>query len=122
LKRSPLVRKTPLQAKSPMRKRRSARARARDFSPSVREQVMERSGGICEICKQRPAVHMHHAVFRRHVKVGTINIALHLCEACHEVCHSTRAMREYAVTLAKELAGDEITKRRRVHEAQDITS
>jgi len=109
MKRSPLKRSAPLQQKSPMRKRRSARARARDFSPSVRMQVMDRSGGICEICKQRPIAHLHHAIFRRHVKVGTLDIALGLCVQCHDSAHETRAARERAVVLAKELAASEVS-------------
>lgn len=104
MKRTPLQRKAPLQAKSPMKHQRSKRARARDFSPSVRETVAQRSGGVCEICKQRPVAHLHHAQYRSSGGTGEIANALGVCIVCHEVCHSTRAMRQYAVELAKELA------------------
>jgi hypothetical protein len=43
-------------------------------------------------------------VLRRHVKVGTLDIALGVCLECHELCHADRKTRDQAVKLAKRLA------------------
>jgi|SRR5579875_861611 len=87
-----------------MKKHRSKRARLREFTPEIRQAVYERSRGTCEICHLRPIAHLHHTIFRRHVQVATLEIALGLCIPCHNAVHATRAMREYAVALARELA------------------
>lgn len=96
------------KVKKPMKKRVTKRAKAKEFTESTKQVVRTRSGAVCEICKQRPGVHFHHAVYRSHIQgeaARDISNCLLVCMVCHEVCHSTRAMREYAVHLAKELAG-----------------
>lgn len=104
MKRSPLKRTSPLRAKSPMKHRRSARARAKEFSLTVRQTVLERSQGICELCHQRPIAHLHHAVYRSQGGTGDLSNCLGVCYVCHEACHATRAMRDHAVIVARELA------------------
>ena len=109
MKKSPLQRKTRLQThstlkRSPMKRQKSSKARAKEFSPEVRQAVSERSCGICEMCKQRRAVHMHHVHYRSQGGMGDISNCLHVCLECHELCHSKRECRELAVRLADELA------------------
>lgn len=91
----------------PTKKRKPSKARAKEFSPNTKDTVRERSQGVCEICHQRRAIHFHHAVFRSHTngeEAKDISNCLYLCHVCHDVCHSTKAMREYAVELAQQLA------------------
>lgn len=92
------------KVKKPMKRRQTPKARAKEFSPKVRRIVMERSGGLCELCQQRRIAHIHHCIFRSQGGGSELSNALGLCLPCHTVVHSSRAMRELAVDKAKELA------------------
>jgi hypothetical protein len=110
MKRSPLKRKTPLQSHSTlkrtkMQRKRSAKARAKEFSRKVRETVLERSNGMCERCGMRRIAHLHHAVYRSQGGTGELSNAIGLCIPCHEAAHASREVREWCVTRARELAG-----------------
>lgn len=100
---APLQRKTPLRAKSQMR--RSA-PRARNSKPKPRSQrspnefpdetkqfVRRRSGGRCEaqtrVCTGE-AAHFHHRKSRSSKDQRAVN-ALHLCSACHAHIHANVA-------------------------------
>ena len=50
---------------------------------AVRAQVMERAGGICEHCEQRPATEVHHL---RYPPWGTFDVPENMIAVCHE-CH-----------------------------------
>lgn len=117
MKQTQLKRKTPLKANSQLRRsklnqsgrftsypKRSSTARAKDFSKSVRQTVMERSNGMCELCGMRRIAHIHHCTYRSQGGTGELSNALGVCIPCHEACHSTRAMRDHAVIVAMELA------------------
>lgn len=83
-------------------------SKSKEFSKATKDEVRERSQGVCEICKQRKAVQFHHAIYRKHAnreQARDISNCLYLCIPCHNAVHETKAMREYAVDLAKELAG-----------------
>lgn len=103
VRRSALARKTPLRTKSYMKRRRSKRARAKEFSPAVRRAVMERSSG-CELYNMRPIAHLHHAVYRSQGGSSDLSNALGVCIPCQNACHSTRAMREFGEVVASEQA------------------
>lgn len=80
---SPLQRKTPLKRTSFVVKRRKA-----DIPKSVRDEVKERSGGLCEIratgCDGR-ATDMHHVLRRSKGGKHDAGNLLHLCWSCHHV-------------------------------------
>lgn len=101
---APLQRTRSLKTAYPQKRRRSKRARAKEFSPNVRWFVMERSGGMCELCKMRPMAHLHHARYRSQGGGSELSNALGVCVPCHNACHSTRAMRELGEVVARELA------------------
>jgi 5-methylcytosine-specific restriction endonuclease McrA len=110
MKRTPLKRKTPLRSHSTlkrqqMQRKRSPRARAKEFPRWVREAVLERSNGMCERCGIRRIAHLHHAVYRSQGGTGELSNAIGLCIHCHEAAHASREVREWCVVRAKELAG-----------------
>ena len=55
------------------------------ISNIVREQVFERSEGICERCRGQRAVQMAHIIGRKQIKqVTTMNDIIHVCIHCHK--------------------------------------
>lgn len=65
------------------------------FSPLVRHQVNERSGGICERCGNNRATQHHHRRGRgmgstRRPETNLPANALALCAPCHSVTESNR--------------------------------
>ena len=62
-----------------------------------REEVAERSGGVCEVCHRTPATHMHHRKPRRFKDHTPANL-LHLCLLDHVDIHAHPA-RSYAAGL-----------------------
>lgn len=93
MKRTPLVRKTPLVNRSQMRRGRAPRP----FSPKKKEgvtdgvaqAVIRRSGGICERCKVKPGTQLHHRVTKGKARGGPHD-EFNLCHLCHE-CHHVHA-------------------------------
>lgn len=54
------------------------------ISSTTREQVFERSNGICERCSSQRATQMAHIVSRKQIDhVTTAMDLLHLCVPCH---------------------------------------
>ena len=108
VKKSPLKRKAALQSYRPLKtsqqkKHRSSRARAKEFSPKIRQIVKERCHGMCERCGSRPAVHLHHAVYRSQQGTGELDNAIALCMGCHAEAHFNREVREWCIGEAKRL-------------------
>ena len=55
------------------------------ISNIVREQVFERSEGICERCKSQRAMQMAHLIGRKQIKhVTNLNDIIHVCINCHK--------------------------------------
>src|SRR5690625_58503 len=55
-----------------------------NISNKVRQQVRERSGGACEICRRARAMEMAHIIGRRQLThKTTAGDLLHSCVACH---------------------------------------
>jgi hypothetical protein len=115
MKRTPLKRKTPLRRTSSLKtksdawkRRRSKKARAKDFPPEVKRIVWERSGGMCERCRVRPLTEYHHCKFRSHGGTGELSNCLGLCAWCHRLApdsaHQSPETRAWCVARAKELA------------------
>lgn len=74
----------------------------KDFSPSIRRRIEERSGGVCEGCLSAEAVEFHHRQFKSRGGLGTIPNALHLCgwgnhSGCHGKAHSADPPEGWAV-------------------------
>lgn len=86
MKRSPLTRRTPLK-----RTQFVARRRKPDVPMSVREEVRERSEGLCEIqalgCTVR-AVHMHHRIRRSQGGEHVASNLIDACASCHGWVHA----------------------------------
>src|SRR3974390_939617 len=57
---------------------------------SSRKAVEKRSHGICEECREFPAVHMHHLTYRRLDNERAEDL-LHLCVYCHASHHPDKA-------------------------------
>jgi hypothetical protein len=56
---------------------------------SIRDAVRQRSGGLCEQCKEKPARHVHHLTYKR-LGAEPLDDLLHLCLDCHQVRHPHR--------------------------------
>lgn len=66
-----------------------------DWPPKIRKAAKLRSGGMCEICGDHPAEHLHHRKRRRHGDHRICN-ALHLCHRCHDgYVHGSRGGSSY---------------------------
>lgn len=106
-RKTPLKAKTQLQSKKPMSKKRSKRARAKEFSPKVRAEIIERDSGLCVRCG-RVAAHIHHIRFRSQQGSGDKNNGCCVCLDCHNLAHTKREVREWFEQLA---AGREVNER-----------
>ncbi len=56
---------------------------------SLRRRVLLRSGGLCEGCRLRPAVQVHHLTYERVGKEMLFDLAA-VCLECHEKIHETK--------------------------------
>ena len=73
------------------------------IDPKTRQAVAERSGGTCEICRERAAVHMHHLTYERAGRELPDDLR-HVCLGCHMDQHPDRWL---------EIAQFDIARRRR---------
>jgi hypothetical protein len=56
-----------------------------NISSTTREQVFERSNGVCERCGSQRATQMAHIIGRRQIDhVTTAKDLLHVCVTCHK--------------------------------------
>lgn len=69
---------------------RAKPANRNDWPAAVRNLARRRSGGVCELCLEHPAEHLHHRKSRRHHDHRIVN-ALHLCHRCHDRIHTSRS-------------------------------
>ena len=98
MKRSPLVRKTPLKPKGPTKRARARQSQKRKrptgFTEETKAFVRVRSGNQCEVraggCKGK-AAHFHHRKLRRFDDHTDVN-CLHVCSWCHLVIHENPEM------------------------------
>lgn len=97
--------------RSPMKKRRTKRARDREFPQWVKDTVRERSNDICEYCHAEPIVNIHHCNFRsqlhRDEGSGGLENALGLGVKCDALVHGGTEGEKYKrkfARLAKQLA------------------
>ena len=51
----------------------------------------ERSGGMCELCRCRPAQEVHHIVYRSHLGTSILSNLACLCLQCHNEAHGVNA-------------------------------
>ena len=70
----------------------------------IKKTVTERSGGLCERCKARPAASVHHKTYE-HLGAERLEDILHLCEPCHLFlsAKSDSDPTEYATTYGDSL-------------------
>lgn len=67
--------------------RRAPKRSRNDWSPEVRALARARSGGVCELCQEARAEHLHHRKSRRNKDHRIVN-ALHVCHHCHGQIHA----------------------------------
>lgn len=90
MKRTPLVRRTPLK-RSPLRRARQSQKRKRPtgFTEGTKALVRRRSANQCEARSEactHKAAHFHHRKLRRFGDHSEEN-CLHVCSACHLRIH-----------------------------------
>lgn len=54
------------------------------FSKTIREEVIRRQYGLCDMCKLPARLQVHHRVPHCQKGEDTIDNAVGLCEACHK--------------------------------------
>lgn len=84
------------QVLKPQHKRNKPTARQRGaISSKVRQQLAERSQGVCERCRSARAVHAAHLVRRWKLDKTTLNDLAHLCIACHQWADGSKEGRQW---------------------------
>lgn len=53
----------------------------------IRKRIRERSHGVCERCRSRPATVIHHRLRRSHGGSDDEDNLMHLCSPCHSGIH-----------------------------------
>jgi nitrate/TMAO reductase-like tetraheme cytochrome c subunit len=72
------------------------------ITKKVREEVEERSSGVCERCYSARALQMAHLVSRKQViEETTAEILLHVCVSCHKWLDETPEGIQYKRSLQK---------------------
>lgn len=61
-----------------------------EIDPDARAAVYERSGGICERCQEKLAVHVHHLTYKRAGREKPEDLQ-HICLGCHCAAHPYKA-------------------------------
>jgi hypothetical protein len=91
---------------------------ARRVDPRVKEQLLRRANGICELCKDpapfqtpdgRPYLELHHIVPKVLGGKSSANNIVALCPNCHrkvEICPSTEDIKLMAARAGQKLDGD----------------
>jgi hypothetical protein len=59
--------------------------------------VRQRSGGLCEQCKERTAVDPHHVRYCRWGEIDTPENLLDLCHRCHTLAHTCETCGDLAI-------------------------
>ena len=87
----------------PSHKRIKPTARQRGaISTRVRQQLYERSGGLCERCGKR-AAHAAHITRRWKLERTTVNDLLHLCVTCHYWADNTAEGRKWLQKMGEKI-------------------
>lgn len=71
--------------------------------------MWKRSGGVCEVCQQARAVHLHHRKLRRFDDHTASNL-LYVCGNCHTMIHKRPEVSYTAGWLVRSTA-DPLTTR-----------
>lgn len=97
---NPLVRSTPLARKNELKATEKPRKRQRYTGPprTVKDDLAERSGGICEYCGVRPAAEAHHRLGRKaggtkRPWINKLSNLVHLDRFCHARITNTNGHR-----------------------------
>lgn len=93
MKRTALLRKTPLARGTAQLARTRLKANPASLSAGVpaetRQAVMERASGRCELCYVEQATDVHHRFARgSHGRIETVDALLALCRLRHAAVHS----------------------------------
>jgi hypothetical protein len=83
--------------RSPLKRRQALRARSErkvaydDELLSMRELVLARAMGVCEICRWAPIAHLHHKLRRSQGGTNDLSNLLGVCLDDHEFLHANPA-------------------------------
>ena len=58
---------------------------------AMRDKIFERCGGLCEGCREQPAVEVHHLSYRHFMAEFLFELA-GLCHECHERWHASESV------------------------------
>lgn len=75
-----------------------------DISTRVDQELKERSGGVCELCRSFKATERAHLIGRKQINhKTTVNDLLHLCYRCHDWLDETPEGIQYKRKLRGEM-------------------
>jgi hypothetical protein len=83
-----------------MRRAKNDPVQGSKIYPRTREIVRKRAGGVCEICGEYKAVHMHHLTYERYGKENPKDL-LHICILCHMDQHPDKAQDIFEFELGR---------------------
>lgn len=67
-----------------------------EISTKIRQEVKERSNGVCERCSMARATDMAHLIRRPQLKEKThAGLLAHLCRSCHQFCDGSAVGRDW---------------------------
>lgn len=77
-----------------------------EFTIAVVKAAIERSGGICEYCRQRPCTSTHHVVGRGRSGRGVLSNAFRACGICHMEIEGSEDKKQELISLYRQRYGD----------------
>lgn len=91
-------------APKPVHKRKSPkRAERGRIKSNIYAKVFERDQGQCILCGRGDSLQCHHHVYRSQLGEGTEDNLVMLCVRCHNLAHSSQAVRERIGEYLKKL-------------------
>jgi 5-methylcytosine-specific restriction endonuclease McrA len=87
MKRSRLVRRTPLKRSPPNQwwKRYSAYLKSDDWK-ELRQRTIAERGAKCELCGSTTVLHVHHKSYKHYKRPKDSNLQV-VCQPCHQTLH-----------------------------------
>lgn len=87
MKRTPIVRRTPLKRSTKPIPRVSAKQRARHADYAPRAQAFKKANPTCQVCNHRRTDDVHHKSKRSGPNMSDESTFLAVCRTCHNWIH-----------------------------------